>query len=227
MMGADPKMSFKGSGGSGKGLNLRSDASVFSTIVKDHACVRDLWSKFKAATYPEERARLAGLIIREVSQHSFLEENVVYPEFEKRLGDTAGKLMHKHSTDEHDKVKMLLFKLDTKITLEVNDPDFLPTLEMAMKDLDHHMEEEESKFLPQLQEKMTLEEEIELGKSWNTKKMIAPTHVHPDAPSSGGIMHTLAGAAFKPVDVALDALRYGTAKDPSEAPAEKKGDLKK
>lgn len=87
----------------------------------------------------------------------------------------------------------------------------MPTLDSLMKDLRHHIEEEEGKDLIQLEEALSSTESKELSESFLRTKKFTPTRSHPSAPKKPPF-ETVAGLMAAP----MDKLRDMFAKFPKE-----------
>jgi len=193
-----------------RSLVIKDERSIFRFIVNDHNKVKNLNLQFNNTSNKEERNKIAANIIKEISTHSFLEETLLYPLLDAKL-NAEGLNIHEHSIQEHQKVKNLLYKLDTNF--DPSSETFVATLNEAMKYLNEHIDEEENVVLPKLQGKLSLQEEIDHGESWENRLKLGvhPTHPHPSAPTTEPLA-TMAAMSAKPLDIARDAARFGSEK---------------
>jgi len=141
-------------------------------------------------TEAHSRLLFANLLIREVSQHSVIEEEALYPML-KKVGEKAGPFMAERSWSEHRSVKKLLNQLDG---LGPRHPAFDPTLRNIEAELLKHIQEEESEVFPYLEKKMSREDLEGLAKTLERLRPFAPTRPHPlmpDHPPANALLGAL------------------------------------
>ncbi|CAG8727471.1 12688_t:CDS:2 [Rhizophagus irregularis] len=78
--------------------------------------------------------------------------------------------------------------------------------EEHLQELVHHIDEEESDFLPKFKETISQNELESLGASFAKTRVTAPTHPHPSAPDKPPA-ESLAGMTALPLDKTRDAVR--------------------
>src|SRR5205823_2661211 len=101
----------------------RMDATEL--LSEDHREVEQLFEKFEQATGDtEQKAALAQEIIKELSIHASIEEEVFYPEVKAAVSDGEGLVYH--SLEEHQEVKELLAELER---MGAGDPGFHQKME--------------------------------------------------------------------------------------------------
>ncbi len=165
-------------------------------IKRDHRSVEDLFATFESSE-PQARGQTLVEIIRELSIHAAIEEEHLYPLIEKEL--EGGEKMVKEGEKEHQKVKEILGRLDGKVdkahTKEV--ADMVSRLE---RDVEHHVEEEESEVLPKLEASVSKSRLDEVGRELKQAKETAPTRPHPNQPPAT----ELTGKANAALDKARD-----------------------
>jgi len=169
--------------------------------------VEALYADYKKATDKTTKQNLVHEIIKNLVQHSEVEQMLVYPLLKMR--DTPnGQSVHDRSLTEHQEVRELLYKLDKT---KFDDPSYDRKLKAAMDANKKHVEEEEKETLPLFTQKFTAEELKYVGNAFVVHKLTAPTHPHPSAPMQGPLA-AAAGMAAKPIDLARDALNKVTGK---------------
>jgi hemerythrin-like domain-containing protein len=120
-------------------------------------------------------ARHIPSLLIKATRHSAGEEIVVYPLFEKHLGE-QGKKMADEDRAEHLVVKKQLAELDTLITKgETDTVHFDKLVTDCLKHLKEHIEGEESNDLPSLEKVLDREDSIKVAKSFERTKMLVPT----------------------------------------------------
>jgi len=126
-------------------VNLMTDpSSIITIIVKENETIRTLYNNYKHHPLTDlvERENLAAAIIKNLSMHLFLEENVLYPNYIALLGETQGKIAEKRSLQENQKLKEYLYEADQ--IFNVREPSFHSRLEEVMRVFNHHSQEEET-----------------------------------------------------------------------------------
>ncbi|GBC02478.1 hypothetical protein RclHR1_04640021 [Rhizophagus clarus] len=174
---------------------------IITEIIDDHKIIKNLAQRYENESNTDERQKIANTVIREIAVHSACEEINLYPAIEKHL--TNGKELSDHSREEHLQVKKDLYKLDS---MKVTDDGYRELFEKMMKELKHHIDEEESDHLPKFKETVPKNELESLGASFAKTRTTAPTHPHPSAPDKPPA-ETMAGIASLPLDKTLDSMR--------------------
>jgi hemerythrin superfamily protein len=137
--------------------------NAIELLKDDHNKVSLLFQKVKATEESEHKA-LFEKIREELEIHTHLEETIFYPKIkeEKELEDLVLE-----GIEEHHQVKMFLRELSS---LADDSEKFEPKLKVLMEDVTHHVQEEEGKMFPKIEEtfdKATLEE---LGEEMKAEK---------------------------------------------------------
>ena len=155
-----------------------ASADGLELLISDHREVEQLFSQFEAASPSSNIAQEIGeKIIKELSVHAVIEEQVLYPAARKEIED--GEV--DHAIDEHQEVKELLAKVDGK---SVDDDEVRATFQEIKSNVEEHVQEEENEMFPKLRDKMDQEQLQKLGEQMEKAKKGAPTHPHPNAPNT-------------------------------------------
>jgi hemerythrin superfamily protein len=114
----------------------------------DHRAVEKLFAAFKKAADDdlEAKSTLAQRACEELSIHTVLEEEMLYPAAQKALPD-SDKLDVEEAYIEHYLVKTLIQKFET---LRAGDTGFDATFKVMSEMVGHHVEEEEQELFPAL-----------------------------------------------------------------------------
>ena len=145
----------------------------------DHREVEGLFDQFEQAKGDTERkAQIAQEIIRELSIHAAIEEEVFYPAVREATGDEG---LVEHSLEEHQEVKELLADLDK---MEPSDPRFHPKMQKVIADVKEHVDEEEAQMFPKFRDAISSVQLEEIGRQLEEAKAKAPTRPHPHAPNT-------------------------------------------
>ncbi len=169
-------------------------------LTTDHAEVEQMFKLIESSPQGQSLDEPVEGVIRELSIHAAIEEQVLYPAMRKALPD--GESLVQEAIDEHQQVKETLAAIE-----RTQAPDERRALLMnLMTDVRHHVEEEETELFPRLQAAVGAEELQDMGSKLAAAKKMAPTHPHPNAPNTppGNIV---GGAAAAVMDKARDALR--------------------
>ena len=126
-------------------------------LTNDHDVIKSLLTRLTSAGASEREGlweQLKGVL----TIHNATEENLVYPALNKIARSKAESQALYHETAEAD---VLAFELDTLLK-EGNHSDFSAKAEKFQDAVLHHIEEEEQKALPRLQENAEPEQNQQL-----------------------------------------------------------------
>ncbi len=169
-------------------------------LTNDHAEVEQMFRQIEAMPESDARNELIAGVVRELSVHAVIEEQVLYPAMRKALPD--GDALAEEAIEEHQQVKEALAAIERADTPAERNPELV----RLMGNVRHHVEEEENELFPKLRASITRSEMQEMGASMASAKKLAPTHPHPNAPNTppGNIVGGVAAAV---IDKARDALK--------------------
>ncbi len=177
-----------------------TEQDAIELLTSDHAEVEQMFVQIEAAPEGETRDRLVQGVIRELSVHAAIEEQILYPAMRRALPN--GDDLVEEAIEEHQQVK------DTLAAIERadNPTELDPLLVQLIGNVRHHVEEEENELFPQLRASIDQEQLRTMGSELAAAKKMAPTHPHPHAPNTppGNVV---GGAAAALIDKARDALR--------------------
>ena len=176
------------------------------TLLKnDHKTVEKLFKAFEKAGPRAKKAKAETVqsIIRELSVHAAIEEQIFYPAIRAEVPDTESEVLE--SLEEHHIVKWVLSELEDM------DPDaerFDAKVTVLIENVRHHVEEEETELFPEVRAALGRKRLGEIGDSMEAAKKTAPTRPHPraaDTPPSNLVSGAVAGV----VDKVQDLTRVG------------------
>jgi len=169
-------------------------------LTNDHAEVEQMFRQIESLPEGDARNELVAGVVRELSVHAVIEEQVLYPAMRERLPD--GDSLVEEAIEEHQRAKEALAAIERADTPAERDP----LLVRLMGDVRHHVEEEETELFPKLRAAFGSEEIREMGSKLASAKKMAPTHPHPNAPNTppGNVVGGVAAAVM---DKARDALK--------------------
>ena len=174
---------------------------ALTLLKQDHKTVNSLFRKFEVAG---DRAivtknDLAQRIVRELSVHAAIEEQVFYPAVRSELSNSTPLVLE--GLEEHHVVKWLCSEIGS---LTAEDERFDAKMSVLMETVRHHVREEESTLFPEVREALGRKRLGELGDALEAAKKFAPTRPHPrlaDTPP----MNVAIGGVAAVVDRAYDA----------------------
>ncbi|MFL5796885.1 MAG: hemerythrin domain-containing protein [Actinomycetota bacterium] len=172
-------------------------------ILQDHREVDGMFEQFeqlKGDGASADKREVVEKIVRELSVHAAIEEEVLYPVVRDVLPD--GNKLVEESLEEHQGAKEALAEIDKT---SPDDPAFDAKVTELIADVRHHVEDEESGILPKLREALDDAARHEMGHKLERAKFRAPTRPHPHAPATPPT-NKLAGPPAALIDRARDAM---------------------
>ncbi|GAA3726410.1 hemerythrin superfamily protein [Spinactinospora alkalitolerans] len=153
---------------------------LIGVIVSDHRDVERVFTELEQGDLaPERRKELTDHVITELVRHSVAEEQYMYPAARKALAD--GDRIADHEVQEHAEAERVMKDLEG---LDPGDARFEELLATLIRDIRHHVSDEENDLLPRLREACSQQELAELGQKVLQAKKNAPTRPHPSAPDT-------------------------------------------
>jgi hemerythrin superfamily protein len=152
------------------------------TLLKsDHRAVGALFRKYEGAGKGaiHEKQQLAKQIIKELSIHTSIEEQLFYPavrQLSEKINDQVLEAL-----EEHHGAKATLAELE-RMTPE--DERFDAKMTVLIEGVRHHVQEEEEDLFPKVRKLMARETLLAIGEALEQAKGVAPTHPHPMAPDT-------------------------------------------
>ncbi|KAE9645991.1 hemerythrin domain-containing protein [Pseudomonas sp. PB106] len=136
--------------------------NAIDLLKADHAKVKDILSQLSDSTERalKKRVELLGKLEMEISIHTRLEEEILYPAF-KEAGSKEQDIMYFEAKEEHRTVDSLVLP-DLKLT-DPGTPEFSGRVKVVKELLEHHIEEEETEMFPQAKKLLGKEKLEELG----------------------------------------------------------------
>ena len=177
---------------------------VIALIKRDHASVNQLFSRFNSLSgrAAKSRRNVADRVIKDLSVHAAVEEQVLYPTARAWLPD--GEELVTEALDEHQGMK------EDLAVLEKCSPDsqkFDALMARIEQEVRHHVKEEESArgILGQLRKHLSRNQLLEMAKLTRQAKQAAPTRPHPKAPNTPPA-NAIVGAVTAMIDKMRDGL---------------------
>jgi hemerythrin superfamily protein len=156
---------------------MSTDAIVM--LKEDHKNVKRLFKEFQAAEDgpAERKGQLVEQILQELTVHTYLENEVMYPEVRRLLPDLEDDVLE--SYEEHHVADVLCLELST---MDPGDERFDAKVTVLIENVTHHIEEEEQEWFPKVREGLGRNQLQEIGAKMLELKPKAPTK--PTAPAA-------------------------------------------
>jgi iron-sulfur cluster repair protein YtfE (RIC family) len=179
-------------------------SAISDAITKDHRELREYYNEVVNSSDLDHQQRFGNQFVWELARHSIGEELVVYPAMEKYMGD-RGKKLAEDDRQEHHEVKEHLKVFQN---LSSDDPDYVPKLKKIWSLLETHIDEEEKRDLPALEQalKSHAQESETLASQFSKTKQFVPTRSHPSA-GEHPPFETVMGLMAAPIDKLADMFR--------------------
>jgi hemerythrin-like domain-containing protein len=156
---------------------MSTDAIVL--LKEDHKEIRRLFTEFGNAgeNATATKGKLVDKIIELLTVHTYIENEVMYPEVRKLLPDLEDDVLE--SYEEHHVADVLCAEL---AAMSPTDERFDAKTTVLIENVKHHMEEEESEWFPQVREGLGRKQLQDIGARMLEAKQKAPRK--PSQPSA-------------------------------------------
>lgn len=148
---------------------MSTDAIVL--LKEDHKEVRRLFKAFQDAEEgpASERQKLVKQILEALTVHTYLENEVMYPEVRKLVPDIEDDILE--SYEEHHVADVLCFEL---FTMDPDDERYNAKTTVLIENVLHHVEEEEQEWFPKVREALGRNQLQEIGERMIELRRKAP-----------------------------------------------------
>jgi hemerythrin superfamily protein len=148
---------------------MSTDAIVL--LKNDHKSIKKLFKEFQDAGDGATKAkgRIVTRIIEELTVHTYLENECMYPEVRKLLPDLEDDVLE--SYEEHHVADVLCAEL---FAMKADDEHFDAKTTVLIENVTHHIEEEEQEWFPKVREGIGRKQLQELGARMNDMREKAP-----------------------------------------------------
>lgn len=154
----------RSTGANGRPLYQRLIPRATSMIRLDHTHVFSTFHRYRADIPPSRKAGLVGVICTALEIHATLEEEIFYP----ALSAVTDDEVLKKSVPEHMEMRRLIGELRD---MAPTDPRYDETLQALMRDVIHHVADEETVLLPAAERLFSEERLQELGAEMTRRRM--------------------------------------------------------
>ena len=139
--------------------------SITDMIRFDHSHVMVTFHQYTATTRDKVKKALAETIGDALDIHATLEEEIFYPVM-RRLNPDEPMIVK--AEPEHDEMRRLIRELRA---CEASDPRHDSVLHELMRDVMHHVADEETVLLPQAERMLTVDRLNELGSAMTRRRL--------------------------------------------------------
>ncbi|QBS41275.1 hemerythrin domain-containing protein [Nocardia sp. CS682] len=149
---------------------MSTDAIVL--LREDHKAIRKLFRDFEKAgdNAAATKGRLVTKIIEALTVHTYIENEGMYPEVRKLVPELESDILE--SYEEHHVADLLVQEL---AAMQPDDEHFTAKATVLIENVDHHIEEEEGEWFPQVREHLGRKQLQEIGARLLELKKKAPT----------------------------------------------------
>ena len=167
------------------------------TLLKnDHKTVEKLFKQFEKAgdDAAQTKRQVVDEIIKELSVHAAIEEQVFYPAVRDVMPDVEDTVLE--ALEEHHVAKWTLKEL---VDLSPDHERFDAKVTVLIESVRHHVEEEEGELFPEVRKTLGRKALGEIGDAMEEAKKTAPTTPQPEMPDTppGNLTAAPAKAASK------------------------------
>jgi hemerythrin superfamily protein len=149
-----------------RGNKRQMKINAFELLKQDHQKVKDLFEEFDAAPDIVTKQHIVEQVIKELTLHSEVEEELFYPAV-REASEEANDLVDE-AIDEHQTVRAIIEELQG---IASSDAGYDEKFHELAENVVHHAEEEESEIFPAAQQGETGETDWEqLGSQMQTRK---------------------------------------------------------
>jgi len=137
---------------------MSTDAIVL--LKEDHKRIRKLFKQFQGAG--DDDTERKGVVVKDIIEaltvHTYIENEVMYPQVRKLLPDLEDDVLE--SYEEHHVADLLCAELHT---MKPDDERFDAKTTVLIENVTHHVEEEEQEWFPQVREGLSRKQLQEIG----------------------------------------------------------------
>ncbi|MFC7361278.1 hemerythrin domain-containing protein [Nocardioides astragali] len=156
---------------------MSTDAIVI--LRDDHKQIRKVFKDFQSTedTATARKGNLVDTMIELLTQHTYIENEVMYPRVRELLPDLEDDVLE--SYEEHHVADVLVMEL---AGMKPTDERFTAKTMVLIENVTHHMDEEEQEWFPQVREGLGRKALQEIGQELIEAKKKAPSR--PSEPSA-------------------------------------------
>ena len=141
-------------------------------LKEEHKAVKRLFREFEKThktASPQTKRALVDNMIKELTAHAYIEETIFYPAARESVPETTEHVLE--SVEEHHVVAWLLSELKN---LDPSDETFDAKVTVLIENVEHHAEEEEEEWFPEVRKALGRNRLAELGEQMEAARPNAP-----------------------------------------------------
>ncbi len=156
---------------------------AITLLKQDHKAVEKLFKEFenlkKKDGTPAQKKKVVRAVIKELSIHAAIEEQVFYPDVREKDDDEEDDVLE--ALEEHHIVK---WTCDELHKMEPTDERYDAKMTVLMELVRHHVEEEEQDMFPEVRKALGRKTLLEMGERLEKLKKKVPTKPMPRKPDT-------------------------------------------
>jgi hemerythrin superfamily protein len=182
-------------------------ADAITLLKDDHRSVEKLFKSFEKAGPKalKTKARLVEGMIRELTVHASIEEQIFYPRVRQDAPDLKSDVLE--ALEEHHVAKWLLSELDG---MDPSDERFVAKVTVLIESVRHHVKEEEGSLFPDVRKAFGRPALAAMGDALAAAKKGAPLKPRPRMPDEPPL-NRLAEVSAGAIDRAVGAVKKAAA----------------
>jgi hemerythrin superfamily protein len=141
-------------------------------LKEEHKAVKRLFREFEKSqktASPQAKRTLVDTMIKELTAHAYIEETIFYPAARESVPETTDHVLE--SVEEHHVVAWLLSELKN---LDPSDETFDAKVTVLIENVEHHADEEENDWFPEVRKSLGRKRLVELGEQMQAARLNAP-----------------------------------------------------
>ena len=144
---------------------------AISILKEDHKAIKSLFTKFERSGEDAKKLKqdLVAQIIELLTIHTYIENEVMYPDVRRLLPDLEGDVLE--SYEEHHMADVLCSEL---MAMDAEAERFTAKVTVLIENVRHHMQEEEQDWFPKVREGLGRKQLSEIGQRLLDAKQAAP-----------------------------------------------------
>ena len=146
---------------------------AITVLKEDHKKVKKLFREFKQASGAKAKKRISDTVVEELTVHTYLENEVMYPRIRALLPDLEDDILE--SYEEHHVADVLCLELSE---MDADDERLEPKFTVLAESVSHHIEEEEDSWFPKVRKELSRTQLAEIGEEMERMRPSAPKDPH-------------------------------------------------
>nr|WP_019873764.1 hemerythrin domain-containing protein [Sporichthya polymorpha] len=146
---------------------MSTDAIV--VLREEHKEIKRLFRRFEKAEKPAEKQKIVGQILEMLAVHTYIENEGLYPKVREMVPDIESDILE--SYEEHHVADLLCAEL---AEMSPDDERYSAKVTVLIESVEHHIDEEESSWFPDVREALGRKQLQEIGAEMIELRKTAP-----------------------------------------------------